>query len=350
MQIVDNNLFTKEYHQAYDYSSYYTGRKILDILYHVNLILGQKTSFTREEVYNNTECMPNFIPSVNWALDFLIQEGFIERKKNKFVLINQRDSPKMPMVDLDVSYKMIDYVSENWLNVIKGNISPIKLFLGKDGKRLWKEYFGENNYLYYVHNAWIASFLTKQKSLSDKEILELGAGFGSGTKAITRDIVDKRYKNIQYYATDISRVMCKYIKNEIPYKDLNTLVLNFEKEISLQVSNKKFDYIVAINALHCSNDILYTLNSIKNSLKSGGSLIISECIRDNTYPLMHQEFIFNLLPGYTQKKSNKYYIKGFYYEKEWLNAFEESGFYGIEIYSNPGNRKLGAILKGMKLS
>ncbi len=299
---------------------------------------------TINEVLNRINCDYSFVPSVKWALEFVVQEGFIRKNKIEYSLINNKTSIKKPTnFNLKVSLNTIDFISKNWLDVVRGNISPLHLLFRNNNGEIWRTYFGQSNSLYKVHNEWIANYLSGQKLASNMTILELGAGYGSGTREAINKILDKK---INYLASDLSNAMCKFIKDKTSYDYLDTLIVNFDKDIALQVNNREFDYILAINALHCSKDILATLNSIKKSLKKGGSLILSECIRDFRSPLMHQEFIFNLLPGYTQKRNNEYFIQGFYYEDDWINVLKDAGFIDINIDLNSGPKKLGAIIKG----
>ncbi|CAG9623404.1 Polyketide synthase PksM [Sutcliffiella rhizosphaerae] len=293
--------------------------------------------------------LPEFFPSVRWAFEFLSQEGYLKKAEDKYHVVNQsksiKDNKNVDFKGIRNSINMIDYVLENWLDVIRGKVNPVYLFFNVKGQTLWEEYFNNSNQLYEIHNRWLSAYLSDLISEKDN-VLELGSGYGSTTKTILQTYEEKKIQNFSYLATDISQILLKKLKNANESNQLSTKILNFDN-VNVQVL-EKYDFIIATNALHCAVNLIETLKSLKESLKETGKIILSESIRDtNSY--LHQEFIFNLLPGYKYKEEEIFLMRGFLTKTEWEHSLFMAGYNNIKVYENNNGPIIAGLIVGEKM-
>lgn len=344
-------IFTQDYYSASNFVTNYTCQKVYEILSKLKSINNGQESFSLSEVLEELSCTSEFTPSVVWALDFLVQQGILSKDKDNYIetgMYYEIRNEESFSTEIAISIKLIDYVADNWINVINGTISPVRLFFGTTGGQLWMDYFSNENGLYSVHNRWLVDNLKNIISRND-QILELGAGFGSATELVTSLYESNGIDNYSYYASDLSNLMLNKIRKKLGSDKVNTLVIDFDKNIEDQCTQLKFDLIIGINALHCAKNLESTLISVKNKLTSGGSLILSESTRGKKGELLHQEFIFNLLPGYKMEIGSNYYLKGFMTLEDWEIKLKNAGFDSVEILSNSKHQVLASIITGRLL-
>ncbi|NDI35955.1 class I SAM-dependent methyltransferase [Chengkuizengella sediminis] len=343
---ISTNLFTEKYFTAYQYASRYTAEKILEVFNLHGLFLRAAVAHQRLEIIDKLKCTEAFIPSLDFALNFLVQELYVVQDVKDADYYSRTEKKLETWIDINIetnikhSLKMIDFVADHWAYILSGKNSPIHLLFGAQGEQIWRDYFQHPSDLYYVHNQWLALYLNPIME-DGQSILELGAGYGSGTRCILNNLNNNK---IHYTASDVSPMIVRHLSREFPH--IESSVVNFDKDLFTQLNGEKYDYIVSINGLHCSFDIQAALVRIKKCLNPGGKVILSECIRDLNHSYLHQEFIFNLLPGYKIYQNGKFFINGFQTKLKWEKAFKETGYKNVEVILNEGDLTLGAIIVG----
>lgn len=272
------------------------------------------------------------------------------------------------MLELDnniaIFCELTKRVFEEYPKFFKGKKGAEILF-SNDGIRLWEQYFSSKNSGYQVYNSFGASCLSKWLKSDKGKFLELGAGVGSATITLFNLLCNLAKTDLieEYVYSDISPALLRLgSQNLVKEKLVDTLHISFKKfnfneEFSGQdVGRESLAVVYGVNSLHAAKDLFFTLKEINQSLKSGGMLIISECVRSEENKLPFQEVIFNMLDDYRDVKLDPVYrpTYGFLYSTHWGKLLEASGFYNIEVVSNnKGARltnrpELAMVIKGEK--
>jgi SAM-dependent methyltransferase len=86
--------------------------------------------------------------------------------------------------------------------------------------------------------------------------------------------------------------------------------------------------VYAVNTLHVAHDLEFTLGQVRRTLRAGGWLIISECVRPYPHQVVHSEFIFNLIQTFRSPRLHPVYRPngGFLTPEQWKAAIESAGF------------------------
>jgi SAM-dependent methyltransferase len=86
--------------------------------------------------------------------------------------------------------------------------------------------------------------------------------------------------------------------------------------------------VYAVNTLHVAHDLDFTLGQILRTLRPGGWLIVSECVRPYPRQAIYAEFIFNLIQTFRCPRLHPVYRPngGFLTPDQWKGAIESAGF------------------------
>ncbi len=158
-------------------------------------------------------------------------------------------------------------------------------------------------------------------------ILEIGAGTGSTTESILRQISDRR---VQYVFTDIAASFLPAAKTRFAARqNMQYRVLDIERDpIAQGLEPSRFDVIVAANVIHATRDMHESLQHIRRLLAPGGKLIVLE----GTRPVRWLDLTFGLTGGWwrfsdTQRRPNYPLLSG----DDWQRLLAETGFSATRV-------------------
>ena len=89
----------------------------------------------------------------------------------------------------------------------------------------------------------------------------------------------------------------------------------------------------AVNVLHISKDLLFSLSQARSVLASDGWLVIGECLRPYPNQPIYPELMFQILESFTdvdldpELRPNP----GFLTPDQWRNAFRRAGFENVKV-------------------
>src|SRR5262249_59478482 len=66
----------------------------------------------------------------------------------------------------------------------------------------------------------------------------------------------------------------------------------------------KFDLVYAVNVMHISKNLLYSLNEARTPLAMDGWLVIGECLRPYDNQPMYPELMFQILDSFTEVETD----------------------------------------------
>jgi SAM-dependent methyltransferase len=88
-----------------------------------------------------------------------------------------------------------------------------------------------------------------------------------------------------------------------------------------------------VNTLHVARELEFTLREILDTLRPGGVLAISECVRLFPEQVVYAEFVFNLLESFRSPVLHPTYRPngGFLTPGHWRCAMEAAGFVDVRF-------------------
>ncbi|HWH91632.1 MAG TPA: hypothetical protein VNV64_07545, partial [Candidatus Binatia bacterium] len=95
----------------------------------------------------------------------------------------------------------------------------------------------------------------------------------------------------------------------------------------------EFDLVYAVNVMHVSKNLLFSLNEARLAIAAGGWLVIGECVRPYDNQPMYPELMFQILDSFTNVETDPEIrpSSGFLTAEQWRRAFSRAGFPRTEI-------------------
>ncbi len=350
---VSSGLFDRVYHAVYDDVSAYTAEAIATCLLNGGLDFQQ--GFTLEDAWSQLHCAPERQLQVAWALAYLEQQGYLQHVAGEWVGVERKHYAFGVgwNVQIQPSLDLIDFVASHWLDIIQGKVNSVHVLFGVEGAPLWERYFSNSHDLYAVHNQWAAERLAdlmKAGQTRTPAVLELGTGYGSATLALLAECALRSQLLERSVLTDISAALANRARKRLApsYPAVRLESGKLDIDAHHLERERSFDYIFAVNVLHCARDIVETLKRLRTYLKPGGTLLLSECMRKDYACLLHQEFIFSLLPnfGLIQRGASGAPCFGFWSCGDWQAFMEAAGYQSIQVVENEGQQILGGLIIG----
>ena len=205
-----------------------------------------------------------------------------------------------------------------------------------------------------VTNNWRLNILRKAERILGKKIsgtiLEIGSGNGYASVFIAQ------YRKIEkIYCSEVTHsgvdtlIRNNFESNQIPYEKYE-LVLGSFNNIPLK---NKFDYVIALGALHHSSDLRKTLDEIYSCLAEDGILIAQEPytsdLLQNDYFIKRKNKIENVQGIVKVRNSER--DDNFFRKCEYLTAAYHSGFDKVYFNKLKGSLKqiIYNFIKGNKV-
>ncbi|MEU5550063.1 MULTISPECIES: trans-aconitate 2-methyltransferase [unclassified Micromonospora] len=224
---------------------------------------------------------------------------------------------------------------------LDGTSSGRKILLAGPGMRLWHGYFQSDNLLYRPLNAAAAAAVeTTLRTGGGTRILEVGAGTGGATAHLLAHWPDDLRGTYDYTVTDMSASLLvgarrRHSGNTPAPVRLEFRRFDFDLADDQGLAPDGYDVVLAVNALHIAADIPSTLRHLRSLVRPGGALVLSEslCAPGD---LVHQEFIFNLLPLSAEacRRGSRFHSAA-----AWQTSFDAAGV-DAEIQVNSAGPEL----------
>ena len=286
---------------------------------------------------------------LDWMLRLLAARGVLEQLPGAATAEFRARGP-LPTEDLAVvreeqarhdpswmpSYVLAETVAQDYPAFLRGAVVGEEVLFAPRRLRLWIDYFSNQNGLYAVNNRIGAAAVEQWLPLDQEVVLELGGGLGSGAIAVLERLAGAgRVQAIQEYRfTELVPAFLRRGEQALRARRPEGLSITFD---SLDM-NRPFEgqgiapasvtVVYAVNTLHVAHDLDFTLGQILRTLRPGGWLIISECVRPFPGHAIYAEFIFNLIQTFRSPRLHPVYRPngGFLTPDQWKGALESSGF------------------------
>ncbi len=239
------------------------------------------------------------------------------------------------------SYAIMALAAEQYPAVLSGQTSGEQALFGADGISAWVKYFSNGNPLYAISN--LLGAIAAEQALPEGavSILEIGGGLGSGAEALLDRLAAAGCATqvSSYCFTEISALFLKRAQRNLmaryPGYPLAFAPLDIDRSFAdTGIKPGSYSLVYGVNVLHVAHDLAATLHELRKTLKAGGVLVMSECVRPFTGIPLHLEFVFNLLSAFREplQVSDWRPNGGFLTPEQWIAALECNGFEDVRVY------------------
>jgi len=239
------------------------------------------------------------------------------------------------------AYVLAETVAGDYPPFLKGHVAGEDVLFSPRRLRLWVEYFSNQNGLYAVNNRLGAVAVEQWLPREGGVVLELGGGLGSGAVALLEGLraagrltALREYRFTELVPAFLRRgeqAVRAHRPDSVPVR-FDTLDMNrpFEGQ---GIAPSSVTAVYAVNTLHVAHDLGFTLDQVLRSLRAGGCLIVSECVRPYPRYAIYAEFVFNLVQTFRSPHLHPAYRPngGFLTPGQWKTAIESAGFTGTRF-------------------
>ena len=297
---------------------------------------------------------PSFKFALHWIFERLVEIDCVEARTDgntRFYRLRrmppQPDLENLRTIGLQIdpgnaaTLDLLDHAARLYPVVANGEQNGDRSLLGPQGVPLWLNYFHNDNSTYAVNN-WIGAAVAAERVSSHRalRILEVGAGPGSASEILLR-LFDERGilpRIERYLVTEPNAffLRCGQRRLATQYPDLpfEWAALNLDLPWSNQgIKAGEFDLVYAVNVMHISNDLLFSLKEARSTLAQDGWLIIGECLRPYPNQPIYPELMFQILESFTNVQMDPEIRPnpGFLTGEQWRLAFSRAGFRCAEV-------------------
>jgi polyketide synthase PksN len=236
---------------------------------------------------------------------------------------------------------LLDYAAGAYPAVATGRQGGDHNLFGPQGVPLWLKYFNNHNLTYAVNN-WVGAAATVDRlsSWPTMRVLEIGAGTGSATEILLTLLGERGIlpRLERYVITEpnayFRRCNQRKLAAQHPNLPLEWTAVDLDLPWSEQgIAPGEFDLVFAVNVMHISKNLLFSLNEARSTLAADGWLVIGECLRPYDNQPMYPELMFQILDSFTDVETDPEIRPnpGFLTAEQWRRAFSWAGFPRIEI-------------------
>src|SRR5207245_5539558 len=182
---------------------------------------------------------------------------------------------------------LLDHAASLYAAIAVGEQSGDQNLLGPQGVPLWLNYFHNDNLTYAVNN-WVgaAAATDRLSSRPTLRVLEIGAGTGSATEILLTLLGERELlpRLERYVVTEPNAYFrrCNQRKLAAQHPNLPLEWTTVDLDLSWRaqgIAPGEFDLVYAVNVMHISKNLLFSLNEARSALATDGWLVIGECVR-----------------------------------------------------------------------
>ena len=350
-------VFSERLYQSIELLERYSVEMAIDLAHRLNVVDHLSQWRSVDDLCRLLSFQPSFKFALQWILERLAKIDCVEaRTDGNTRLYRLRHTLRKPDLEnlraaalqIDpanaATLDLLDHAASLYPAVASGEQSGDRNLLGPQGVPLWLNYFHNDNLSYAVNN-WVGAALAAERVSNQRalRILELGAGPGSGSEILLR-LFDERGllpRVERYLITEPNafflRCGQRKLARQYPDLPLEWGALNLDLPWNTQGINPgEFDLIYAVNVMHISKDLLFSLNEARSALANDGWLVIGECLRPYFNQPIYPEVMFQILESFTNVQTDPEIRPnpGFLTAEHWRRAFTRAGFQCTEVAPN----------------
>ena len=342
-------VFSERLYQSIELMERYSIELAVDLSRQLNL--GDQLGGWRsaDELCDLLSFQPRFKFALRWMLERLVESGCAEARNNgESRCYHLRDALWQPdlkalrAIGLGIdpanaaTLDLLDHAASLYVAVASGQQSGDHNLLGPQGIPLWLNYFHNDNLTYAVNN-WVGAVLAADHVSTRRtlRILELGAGTGSASEILLQLLAERgllsrveRYRITEPNAY-FRRCSQRKLTAQYPNLPLEWAPLDLDLPWKSQgIASEEFDLVYAVNVMHISKNLLFSLSEARSALATDGWLVIGECVRPYDNQPIYPELMFQILDSFTNVETDPEVRPnpGFLTAEQWRRAFSRAGF------------------------
>src|SRR5881392_2651869 len=350
-------VFSERLYQSIELMERHSVEMAIDLARRLNLVDHLSQWRSVDDLCSRLSFQPSFKFALHWILERLVEiecvEARIDGNTRCYHLrctLRKPDLESLRAAALQIdpanaaTLDLLDHAASLYPVVTNGEQSGDRNLLGPQGVPLWLNYFHNDNLTYSVNN-WVAAAAAADRlsSRPTLRVLEIGAGTGSATE-ILLILLGERGLLAQlerYVVTEPNAYFrrCNQRKLIAHYPNLplgwSTVDLNLPWSAQ-GIGLEEFDLVYAVNVMHISNNLLFSLNEARSALATDGWLVIGECLRPYDDQPIYPELMFQILDTFSDVETDSEIRPnpGFLTAEQWRRAFLRGGFMHTEIAPN----------------
>jgi SAM-dependent methyltransferase len=347
-------MFSERLYQSVELMERYSIELAVDLLGRLNLVEQLGTWRSADELCGVLGFQPRFRFALRWILARLLESGCLQVRDDgatrSYRLRNmpwKTDLKYLRALGLDIdpanaaTFDLLDYVAGAYPVVATDRQSGDHNLFGPQGIPLWLNYFHNDNLTYAVNN-WVGAAAAADRlgSRPKLRVLEIGAGAGSATDILLTLLSERGLlpRLERYVVTEpnayFRRCNQRKLTAEYPNLPLEWSAVDLDLPWSTQgIGSGEFDLVYAVNVMHISKNLLFSLNEARLALAADGWLVIGECVRPYDDQPMYPELMFQILDSFTDVEIDPDFRPnpGFLTAEQWRRAFQKASFPRTEI-------------------
>src|SRR6267142_2653380 len=347
-------IFSERLYQSIELMERYSIELAVDLLGQLNLAEQLGVWRSADELCSVLGFQPRFRLPLHWILTRLVETGCVEVQSDSWTRSYRlRKTPWQPdlrrlralALNIDpgnaATLDLLDHAASLYGIVATGEKSGDQNQLGPQGVPLWLNYFHNDNSTYAVNN-WVGAVLAADRLATRRtlRILELGAGSGSASEILLQLLTERGLlpRVERYLITEPNAYFRRCSQRKLTAQYPNLLLewapLDIDVPWNTQgITSGEFDLVYAVNVMHISKNLLFSLNEARSALAPGGWLVIGECLRPYDHQPIYPELMFQILESFTNVEIDPEVRPnpGFLTAEQWRRAFSRAGFNHTKI-------------------
>ncbi|KAI1130875.1 S-adenosyl-L-methionine-dependent methyltransferase [Nemania abortiva] len=223
--------------------------------------------------------------------------------------------------------KLMNLIGPRLAECLSGKLDPLSVLFGSAASRQIMDDFYRSAPIIAAHAEQLVLFLVNLVqwmaaiSSTSVRILEVGGGTGGTTTPLIAALegakVPVKYTFTDVGASFVNKAKAKWGRNQW----MEFSVLDIEEELT-ECFHGQYDIVLGVNVVHATRDRTATSRRLREALRPGGVLVLSELTR----PIDWYDICFGLLDGWWLADGGKGYA--IQPASIWMDAFETAGFKG----------------------
>ena len=347
-------IFSERLYQSIELMERYSIELAVDLLGRLKLSEQLGAWRSADELCGILSFQPRFRVALHWILSRLLESGCLQMRDDGATRTYRlRNTPWKPDLkhlrgfglNIDpanaATLDLLDYAASAYPALATGRQSGDHSLFGPQGIPLWLNYFHNDNLTYAVNN-WVGAAAAADRVYSKPtlRVLEIGAGTGSATEILLTLLNERGLlpRLERYVITEPNAYFRRFNQRKLtaqyPNLRLEWSMVDIDLPWSAQgIGSGEFDLVYAVNVMHVSKNLLFSLKEADSALARDGWLVIGECVRPYDNQPMYPELMFQILDSFTNVKTDPEIRpnSGFLTGEQWRGAFLRAGFTRTEI-------------------
>ena len=347
-------VFSEGLYQSIELIERYSIELAIDLSQQLNIPHQLDDWRSAAEISRLLSFQPSFRCALSWILERVVEAGCAEAHGNGESRCYRLQHPLwepdlkgLRAIGLHIdpnnaaTLDLLDHVASLYPAAATSQQSGDGALLGPQGVPLWLKYFHNSNLTYAVNN-WVAATLAADQLSTRRtlRILEIGAGTGSASETLLQ-LLGQRHllSRIQrYLITEPNAYFRRCAQRSLTAKysglPLEWAALDIDSSWQAQrVDAGEFDLVYAVNVMHISKNLIFSLSEARLSLASDGCVVLGECVRPYDNQPIYPEFMFQILSSFTNVETDPEFRPnpGFLTAEQWRRAFSRAGFARVSL-------------------